>query len=187
MCVLEMILKTDGEEHDKIPRLRKMIPAHYDNIMDRLGEKGTAQGLDCLLRHVGSNSYRISKHYLVFHYSVQYNLNGSNPDGSFTVDDSNSFFSPYKILTIAQEYKYLGIFCLFYHCVENRKDFPKLSLFASLTGAIINPQWFELPMSRTNFHGPKDIRAIEVRLYFVQSNRVLPTLDITIKFVITII
>ena len=25
-----------------------------------------------------------------------------------------------------------------------------------------NPQWLELPMSRTNFHGPKDIRASEV-------------------------
>ena len=46
---------------------------------------------------------------------VQYNLNCSNPDGSFTVDDSNSFFSPYKILPIAQENKYLGIFFLFYH------------------------------------------------------------------------
>ena len=33
---------------------------------------------------------------------IQYNLNGSNPDGSFTVDHSNSFFSPYKILPIAQ-------------------------------------------------------------------------------------
>ena len=33
----------------------------------------------------------------------QYNLNGSNTDGSTTVDDSNSFFSPYKILPIAQE------------------------------------------------------------------------------------
>ena len=42
---------------------------------------------------------------------LQYrNLNGSNPDGLFTVDDSNSFFSPYKILQIAQENKYLGIF-----------------------------------------------------------------------------
>ena len=36
---------------------------------------------------------------------LQYNLNGSNTDGSFTVDDSNSFFSPYKILPIAQENK----------------------------------------------------------------------------------
>ena len=42
--------------------------------------------------------------------SIQYNLNGSNTDGSFTVDDSNSFFSPYKIFPIAQENKYLGIF-----------------------------------------------------------------------------
>ena len=49
--------------------------------------------------------------------------------------------------------------------VENRKDFPKLSLFASWTGAMTNPQWLELPMFRTNFHGPKDVRAIEVRLY----------------------
>ena len=31
-------------------------------------------------------------------------------DGSFTMDDSNSFFSPYKILPVAQENKYLGIF-----------------------------------------------------------------------------
>ena len=46
---------------------------------------------------------------------IQYNLNGSNTDGSFTVDDLNSFFffflffffSPNKILPIAQENKYL--------------------------------------------------------------------------------
>ena len=30
---------------------------------------------------------------------------------------------------------------------------------------MINPQWLELSMSRTNFNGPKDVRAIEVRLY----------------------
>ena len=36
-------------------------------------------------------------------------------DGSFTIDDSNSFFSPYKILPIAQENKYLGILFLIYH------------------------------------------------------------------------
>ena len=47
---------------------------------------------------------------------IQYNLIASNPDGSFTMADSNSFFSPYKILPIAQEKKYLGIFFfLFYH------------------------------------------------------------------------
>ena len=44
---------------------------------------------------------------------IQYNLSGSNTDGSFTLDDSNSFFSPYKILPIAQENKYLGIFSYF--------------------------------------------------------------------------
>ena len=47
--------------------------------------------------------------------------------------------------------------------MEDRKDSPKLSTFAYLLGAMINPQWFELPMSRTNFNGPKDVRAIEVR------------------------
>ena len=30
---------------------------------------------------------------------------------------------------------------------------------------MINPHWLELPMSRTIFYGPKDVRAIEVRLY----------------------
>ena len=33
---------------------------------------------------------------------------------------------------------------------------------------MINPQWFELPMSRTNFHGPNDVRAIEVGLYMTK-------------------
>ena len=33
---------------------------------------------------------------------------------------------------------------------------------------MINPQWLELPMSRTNFHGRKDVRAIEVRLTIKQ-------------------
>ena len=28
------------------------------------------------------------------------------------------------------------------------------------------PDWLELPLSRTNFHGTKGVRAIEVRLYF---------------------
>ena len=30
---------------------------------------------------------------------------------------------------------------------------------------MINVQWLEPPMSRTNFHRPKDVRAIQVRLY----------------------
>ena len=39
--------------------------------------------------------------------------------------------------------------------VENRNYFPKLSSFASWPGAMISPLWLE----RTNFHGPKDVRA----------------------------
>ena len=38
-------------------------------------------------------------------------------------------------------------------------------LLCRLPGAFINPHWLELPLSRTNFHGPKGVRAIEVRLY----------------------
>ena len=34
---------------------------------------------------------------------------------------------------------------------------------------MINPQWLELPMSRTNLHGPKNVRVIENRLYSVYS------------------
>ena len=47
------------------------------------------------------------------------------------------------------------------HCfMENRKDTPKLFPFASY-GALINSQWLELSLSRTNFHGPKDVRTLK--------------------------
>ena len=36
-------------------------------------------------------------------------------------------------------------------CRKSRKKIPKLSLFASWPGTMINPQWLELPMSRTIF------------------------------------
>ena len=49
--------------------------------------------------------------------------------------------------------------------VKEIKKIRKLSLFASGPGTMINPQWLELLMSRTIFYGPKDVRAIEVRLY----------------------
>ena len=55
---------------------------------------------------------------------------------------------------------------IYNYCVENRENFPKLSLFASWPGTMINPHWLELPMSRTIFYGRKDVRAIEVRLYY---------------------
>ena len=41
---------------------------------------------------------------------IQSNLNSSNTDGSVTMANSDSFFSPYETLPIAQENKYLGIF-----------------------------------------------------------------------------
>ena len=47
------------------------------------------------------------------------------------------------------------------HFTEDRKDVPKLShLPLDPTFAMINPQRFELPMSRTNSHGSKDVQAI---------------------------
>ena len=48
---------------------------------------------------------------------------------------------------------------------DRKKKVPILSPFASCSGAMTNPQWLELPIYRTNFHGPKETRAIEVRLY----------------------
>ena len=103
----------------------------------------------------------------------------------------NSFLSPYDLLPLAQENKYLGkfpyfiieIICCVYSLesphqgnsneytqhtiiVKEIKNTPKLSLFASWPGTMINPQWIELSMSRTIFYGPKNVRAIEVCLYF---------------------
>ena len=43
---------------------------------------------------------------------------------------------------------------------------------------MINPQWLELPMSRTNFLGPRDVRAIEVQLYNILTP---PLLNVTIS------
>ena len=47
---------------------------------------------------------------------VQYNLNGSNMDCSFTVEDSNSFSSPCEILSLAQENICLGVCWVFFFC-----------------------------------------------------------------------
>ena len=50
---------------------------------------------------------------LLKHIHIQSNLNSSNTDGSFTMANSNSFLSPYEILPLAQENKYLGKFSYF--------------------------------------------------------------------------
>ena len=39
---------------------------------------------------------------------IQSNLDSSSTDGSFTMANSNSFLSPYEVLPIAQENKYLS-------------------------------------------------------------------------------
>ena len=48
----------------------------------------------------------------------------------------------------------------------SKRDFPKLSPFVSWSGIMISPQRLKLLMSRTIFHGPKYVRAIEVRLTY---------------------
>ena len=48
-----------------------------------------------------------------FFEHLQLNLDGSNTDGSFTMANLNSFLSPYEILPIAQENKYLRKFSYF--------------------------------------------------------------------------
>ena len=49
--------------------------------------------------------------------------------------------------------------------IDHRKEITKLSPLTSSPGTMINPHWLELPMSRRNLYGRKDVRAIEVRLY----------------------
>ena len=53
--------------------------------------------------------------------------------------------------------------------LEDRKDILepiKIIPVCLLSGIVINHQWFELPMSKTIFHGPKDVRGIDVRLFY---------------------
>ena len=49
--------------------------------------------------------------------------------------------------------------------IELQKDIFILLRFSTYC-AIINPQWLKVPISRTNFHGLRDVQAIEVRLNF---------------------
>ena len=54
-----------------------------------------------------------SERYTAEFLYIQSNLDGSNTDGSFTMANSNSVLSPYEILPIAQENKYLRKFSYF--------------------------------------------------------------------------
>ena len=46
------------------------------------------------------------------------------------------------------------ILCVLIRIEKIALNYRKLSPFGSWPGAMINPQWLELPISRTNFHGP---------------------------------
>ena len=52
----------------------------------------------------------------------------------------------------------------YHYFIEDGKDIPKLSPFASWPGIMINPQWLEL-LSKTKFHSPKDVLPIAIQLY----------------------
>ena len=53
--------------------------------------------------------------------------------------------------------------------------------YTSWPGAIINPHLLEQPLSRTNFHGPKGVRAIEVLLYHTVTVFNMGWIDKTIR------
>ena len=62
------------------------------------GKSAKSADPDKTLQNAASDQ---SRHCLQIVY-LQSNLNNSNTDGSFTMDNSNSFLSPYEILPIAQ-------------------------------------------------------------------------------------
>ena len=49
---------------------------------------------------------------------LQLNIDDSNTDGLFSSDDSNCFLSPYEILPIAQENKYMYLEICFYFVMK---------------------------------------------------------------------
>ena len=51
--------------------------------------------------------------------ALQWNLNSSNTDGSFTMANSNSVLSPYEILPMDQENKYLRMLSYFIMKLES--------------------------------------------------------------------
>ena len=83
---------------------------------------------------------------------IQSNLNSSNTHGLFTIANSNSGLSPYEILPMDQENKYLRKLSYFIMSTLNIQllcrrsiDFQELAIFASRPGAMIY-----LQMARTN-------------------------------------
>ena len=84
---------------------------------------------DCIimLMHMLMEAFSARTSYSVVLVLLQSNLNSSNTDGSFTMANSNSVLSPYKILPIDQENKYLREAFLFHYeivCCVNSLESP---------------------------------------------------------------
>ena len=140
-------------------------------------------------------AYTFIKHYKIYLcIEIYQNIIGSNTDSSVSLDDSNSFSSTLGnsfhssrkrifrkflrkfsylswkdmvcvLIRIASSKQFYWVHSTCHYCIEDQNDFPKLTQFASWFGVMIDPQRLELPMSRLYFHGPKDVRVIEVFLY----------------------
>ena len=54
-----------------------------------------------------------------------------------------------------------------------------LCVLIKIASSIINTQWLKLSMSRTNFHGPKAVQAIEVQLNANEENALSDCKDTT--------
>ena len=59
------------------------------------------------------------------------------------------------------------------HRIEGRKGIHIFFPFAPEPYAMINNQWLELPIPRTNFLGLKDVQATEVGLYTTLDTRII--------------
>ena len=67
----------------------------------------------------------------------------------------------FVLIRIASSRRFYWVHSTYNDCLEDWKNHSKLSYVASWPGTMINPQWLELhvPMSRTIFHVPSDVRA----------------------------
>ena len=50
------------------------------------------------------------------------------------------------------------------------EDMPILPPFDSWPGAMIHPQWLEVPMYRTNFCGPKDVELLKFDCIYIYAS-----------------
>ena len=87
----------------------ELQPSQHTTSQQRLFDVG------CLLRKIKTSQHdsNFFECYEVVSFLLQSNLDGLNTDDLFTMAKSNPFLSPYEILPIAQENKYLRNFSYF--------------------------------------------------------------------------